>query len=103
MPKKRVFCFFLVLCMLMTLLPGAVFALYSSAGANMGTKTTDSSGSCSWTNLPIGTYILAEVSAPSGYQSNSSAYQVEVSSTPTTYLIDNTKRLEFRFRFKGIE
>ena len=57
----------------------------------MGTKTTDSSGSCSWTNLPIGTYILAEVSAPSGYQSNSSAYQIEVSSTPTTCLIDNTK------------
>ena len=72
-------------------LPGAVFALYSSAGANMGTKTTDSSGACSWTNLPIGTYILTEVSAPAGYQISHSNYQVEIKTVPTTYLIDNIK------------
>ena len=72
-------------------LAGAVFTLYNSAGASMGTKTTDSSGACSWNNLPVGVYYLTEVSAPAGYQVSGSTYQVEVASTPATYLIDNVK------------
>ena len=54
-------------------LPGATFRLRYLSGTSgtdgtvIGTKTTGPSGSAIWTGLEPGTYIVEEVSAPSGY------------------------------------
>ncbi len=53
-----------------TPLPGAVFTLVSKDGTTYNQKrTTDSNGIALWENVPVGEYVLTEVTPPSGYVS----------------------------------
>ena len=67
--------------------PGATFRLRYLSGTSgtdgtvIGTKTTGESGSAIWTGLEAGTYIVEEISAPSGYNITRS--------TQTVYLAAN--------------
>ncbi len=50
-------------------LANAVFEVLDSAGKTVGQAvTTDSNGQAAFSNLPVGSYTLHEVSAPAGYQ-----------------------------------
>jgi len=52
-------------------LSGAVFTLYDSTGTKaLRTITTDSSGMADFNNFKYGTYVLKEITAPSGYVLN---------------------------------
>ena len=43
-----------------------------------GTKSTDSNGQITWSNLPIGTYQIKEITPSTGYNLNTTIYTVEV-------------------------
>lgn len=62
-------------------LSGATFELRDSTGKVVMTKTTDSTGIISFTNLPFGTYILVETKAPAGYELDATPITVEINST----------------------
>ncbi|MFC6293008.1 hypothetical protein BHU61_11065 [Macrococcus epidermidis] len=62
-------------------LSGATFELRDSTGKVVMTKTTDSTGVISFTNLPFGTYTLVETKAPAGYELDATPITVEINST----------------------
>lgn len=60
-----------------TMLSGVVFRLYTGSPADGvmnyvevpdSERTTDGSGTCSWTDVSPGTYYIHEISAPDGYE-----------------------------------
>lgn len=82
-------------------LQGAVFSL--TGGSVSHTLVTGSNGLTSAVKLPVGTYTLTEISAPSGYMLSNTTYSVVVSETgitvngatvsltaPYTVIINNT-------------
>lgn len=48
-------------------LAGAVFTLYNNRGVMVGQEETDETGTVTFGNLPIRTYVLEETTAPEGY------------------------------------
>lgn len=60
------------------LLPGAKFELRNSAGDLIDTLTTGTDGKILFKALPLGSYTLKEIQAPSGYQLNSEPLNITV-------------------------
>ncbi|WP_340391581.1 SpaA isopeptide-forming pilin-related protein [Macrococcoides caseolyticum] len=60
------------------LLPGAKFELRNSAGDLIDTLTTGTDGKILFKALPLGSYTLKEIQAPSGYQLNSEPINITV-------------------------
>gem|GEM_PF-5626814 len=60
------------------LLPGAKFELRNSAGDLIDTVTTGTDGKILFKALPLGSYTLKEIQAPSGYQLNSEPINITV-------------------------
>lgn len=52
-------------------LAGAVFELYDSNGDAVGKATSDSAGKVRFTRVPLGTYSIREIAAPSDYVESS--------------------------------
>lgn len=64
-------------------LAGATFELYRLNGAErilVNTRTTDAAGKTVFNNLWLGSYILIETAAPSGYVLDTKEYQVTIGS-----------------------
>lgn len=59
-------------------LPGAKFELRNSAGDLIDTLTTGTDGKILFKALPLGSYTLKEIQAPSGYQLNSEPINITV-------------------------
>ncbi|MEK4044516.1 SpaA isopeptide-forming pilin-related protein [Paenibacillus sp. FSL H8-0048] len=59
-------------------LEGAVFELFNSQGALVGTKTTDAKGELEFTKLKGGEYTLKEKTAPAGYVLDSKVINVTI-------------------------
>ncbi|QYA42891.1 VWA domain-containing protein [Macrococcoides bohemicum] len=60
------------------LLPGAKFELRNSAGDLIDTLTTGTDGKILFKALPLGSYTLKEIQAPSGYQLNGEPINITV-------------------------
>lgn len=79
-----------------TALAGATFALYKDTvaeGNKVGEATTDSNGNAHFNRLPYGTYIVKEISAPSGYVVDTTEYPVILSEPDpegTVKVVNNT-------------
>ena len=79
--------------------PGATFRLRYLSGTSgtdgtvIGTKTTGAGGSAIWTGLEAGTYIVEEISAPSGYSI--------LQSSQTVYLADNGEQSVITVSFRN--
>ena len=69
-------------------LSGVGITLYDSAKRSLSTKTTDSSGVVSFSDLPLGNYYYAETSALPGYVPDSTMYPVTISSS--TQMVQKT-------------
>lgn len=82
-------------------LPGAKFTLTldnDQAKTYNETSTSDESGHLKFENLPVGTYILTETEAPSGYVKSTESYKVIVSvennkATAKLYKADGTTEI----------
>ncbi len=71
-------------------LAGAQMQLYDSNGAVVGNPvTTDANGNATWTHLQYGTYFVAETSAPTGYQMDTSWLRVEINAGAVTSTFSN--------------
>nr|WP_302595991.1 SpaA isopeptide-forming pilin-related protein [uncultured Cellulosilyticum sp.] len=58
---------------------GAVFKLYSSKDESKNwTKTSDKDGLVTFTQIPLGKYLLKEIAAPTGYMLSNTIYEVEI-------------------------
>ncbi len=56
----------------------------NSTWGDTGSKTTDSNGQITWLNLPMGTYIISETSASTGYNVSEKTYIVTLTSSDNT-------------------
>ena len=65
-------------------LPGAVFEVKDSEGTVVDTITTDENGVGTSKELPYGSYTVAEVSAPSGYELSEESKNVTINSNGQT-------------------
>ena len=76
-------------------LPGAVFEVKDSEGTVVDTITTDENGVGTSKELPYGSYTVAEVSAPSGYELSEESKNVTIDSNGQTIglTFENTKIL----------
>ena len=76
-------------------LPGAVFEVKDSEGTVVDTITTDENGVGTSKELPYGSYTVAEVSAPSGYELSGESKNVTIDSNGETIELtfENTKIL----------
>ena len=76
-------------------LPGAVFEVKDSQGTVVDTITTDENGVGTSKELPYGSYTVAEVSAPSGYELSGESKNVTIDSNGETIELtfENTKIL----------
>ncbi|WP_195270987.1 SpaA isopeptide-forming pilin-related protein [Clostridium paraputrificum] len=76
-------------------LPGAVFGVKDSEGTVVDTITTDENGVGTSKELPYGSYTVAEVSAPSGYELSGESKNVTIDSNGETIELtfENTKIL----------
>ncbi|WP_111938165.1 SpaA isopeptide-forming pilin-related protein [Clostridium paraputrificum] len=76
-------------------LPGAVFEVKDSQGTVVDTITTDENGVGTSKELPYGSYTVAEVSAPSGYELSGESKNVTIDSNGQTIALtfENTKIL----------
>ena len=76
-------------------LPGAVFGVKDSEGTVVDTITTDENGVGTSKELPYGSYTVAEVSAPSGYELSEESKNVTIDSNGETIELtfENTKIL----------
>ena len=76
-------------------LPGAVFEVKDSEGTVVDTITTDENGVGTSKELPYGSYTVAEVSAPSGYELSEESKNVTIDSNGETIELtfENTKIL----------
>ena len=76
-------------------LPGAVFEVKDSQGTVVDTITTDENGVGTSKELPYGSYTVAEVSAPSGYELSEESKNVTIDSNGETIELtfENTKIL----------
>lgn len=64
-------------------LAGAVYGIYNSGGEEIGRITTDENGRGQLTDIPVGTYIIREISAPQGFYVDVSSCNVTVISGET--------------------
>ncbi len=80
-------------------LSGVGFTLYDSSKRTISTKTTDSSGVVSFSDLAPGNYYYAETSALPGYVPDSTQYAVSI--TTSSLLVQKTVTNE-RIPSKGI-
>ena len=69
-------------------LSGVGITLYDSSKRSLSTKTTDSSGIVTFSDLPLGNYYYAETSALPGYVLDSTMYPVTISSS--TQMVQKT-------------
>lgn len=76
-------------------LPGAVFEVKDSQGTVVDTITTNENGVGTSKELPYGSYTVAEVSAPSGYELSEESKNVTIDSNGETIELtfENTKIL----------
>lgn len=65
-------------------LAGAVYGVYDSSNAKVGTLTTDASGKSNTIDVKPGTYTLREEKAPNGYAINSNPVSATVTGGNTT-------------------
>ncbi|MCD7894402.1 MAG: hypothetical protein LUG60_12010 [Erysipelotrichaceae bacterium] len=56
----------------------------SSTWGDTGEKTTDGNGQITWSNLPMGTYVISETSASTGYTVSDKTYTVTLTPTNNT-------------------
>ena len=65
-----------------TVLAGAEFTLYKEDGTTViSTQTTDTTGIATFTNLPVGRYVVKETGAPKGYVLNTEVQNVTITDT----------------------
>lgn len=65
-----------------SVLAGAEFTLYEADGVNVvSIQTTDENGIATFTNLPVGRYVVKETGAPKGYILNTEAQNVTITDT----------------------
>lgn len=81
-------------------LSGATFNL--SDGRDIKSCTTGDDGSCTFENIPYGTYTLNEVIAPNGYVLNEEAKTVIVNATTTPITVANLKEANQTFTIKKV-
>ena len=81
-------------------LSGATFNL--SDGRDIKSCTTGDDGSCTFENIPYGTYTLNEVVAPNGYVLNEEAKTVIVNATTTPITVANLKEANQTFTIKKV-
>ncbi|AJH18442.1 hypothetical protein S3E15_04652 [Bacillus mycoides] len=60
------------------ILAGAVFEVFNANNESVGRITTGADGTAELNNLPIGTYIVKEIKAPTGYVSGDKPQTIEV-------------------------
>ncbi len=65
-------------------LPGAVFEIYHENGKLVTTVTTDSTGVVTVPNLTPDTYLIKEITVPSGYTAKTTSQKVVVSTDEST-------------------
>ena len=65
-------------------LAGAIYGVYDSSNAKVGTLTTDASGKSNTIDVKPGTYTLREEKAPNGYAINSNPVSATVTGGNTT-------------------
>ena len=81
-------------------LSGATFNL--SDGRDIKSCTTGDDGSCTFENIPYGTYTLNETVAPNGYVLNEEAKTVIVNATTTPITVANLKEANQTFTIKKV-
>ncbi len=64
-------------------LAGAVFEVFNVNNESVGKITTGADGMAELNNLPIGTYTLKEIKAPTGYVSDDKPQTIEVKTGET--------------------
>ena len=64
-------------------LAGAVFEVFNANNESVGKITTGADGMAELNNLPIGTYTLKEIKAPTGYVSDDKTQTIEVKTGET--------------------
>ncbi|MBK0151478.1 SpaA isopeptide-forming pilin-related protein, partial [Bacillus sp. S74] len=64
-------------------LAGAVFEVFNANNESVGKITTGADGMAELNNLPIGTYTLKEIKAPTGYVSDDKPQTIEVKTGET--------------------
>ena len=74
-------------------LQGATFGLYQN-GKQISTATTGSNGIAVFSGVPLGTYQIKEISAPTGYVLNSTPQTVTITSSNYTGVEDTFKDKE---------
>ncbi|MEH7459721.1 SpaA isopeptide-forming pilin-related protein [Bacillus sp. JJ1127] len=72
-------------------LAGAVFEVFNSNNESVGKITTGADGTAELNNLPIGTYTVKEIKAPTGYVSDEKTQTIEVKTgeTGTIQVVNN--------------
>ena len=65
-------------------LDGAIYGVYDAADQEIGRITTNADGWGQLTDIPVGAYVLKEISAPKGYYVNTSSYNVKIISGQKT-------------------
>ncbi len=72
-------------------LQGAKFELIDSTNKVVATETSDANGQIEFPNLPYGSYTLKEITAPSGYELDSTLISVTINSSSVTKEVKNNK------------
>ena len=73
-----------------TKLSGATFGVYQSNGTTkIGNMTYQGNGVYTYSGLKVGTYVVKELTAPSGYHKDTGSYTVTISASKT-YTVANS-------------
>ena len=74
-------------------LAGVTYRLFDSAGNKVADATSGTNGKAVFTDLPLGSYIYQEISAPEGYEVDDTKYPITITSTTLNITATRTNAL----------